>query len=122
MPAIPPFVLKKLYVKGSLQYEEGTILLRLNNVIAPGTITGIAGLVLDGKSLDLTRVSVKPSVGDARSASRISSQAPLQFPIGSEVCLMVGGERLSPGEHQLVVRVVVKDVGPLQIPISDTLD
>jgi hypothetical protein len=121
MPAIPPFILRKLYVKGSLRPEDGGFSLCLNNVIAPGTITGIAGLTLDGTSVDLSRVEVTAPAGNVRLAAEISSQDPLEFPIGSEVRLMVGGHQLAAGAVQLAIRVVVKDVGPLQIPISDTL-
>jgi len=120
MPAIPPFVLKKLYAKGSLRSEDEGFSLLLNNVIAPGTITAIAGLELDGKSVDLARIRVTTPAGDVRPASEITSQAPLEFPIGSDVNLLVDGQQLAPGAHQLVIRVAVKDVGPLQIPISDT--
>jgi len=122
MPAIPPFVLKKLYVSGSLKSEAGTTSLRLKNVIAPGTITGITGLVLDGQDVDLARVSVAPHDAARRSAVEISGQAPLDFPLGAEVTLAIDGARLETGSHELVLRVVAKDVGPLQIPISDALD
>jgi hydroxymethylglutaryl-CoA reductase (NADPH) len=121
MPAIPAFVLKKLYVRGSLRAEADGFALVLKNLIAPGTITGVARLDLDGEAVDLAQVDIIPPAGNARQASEISRQSPLQFPVGTSVKLSVTGETLEAGPHELVVRVVVKEVGPLDIPISDVL-
>jgi hydroxymethylglutaryl-CoA reductase (NADPH) len=120
MPAIPPFVLRKLYVKGSLRKEAGGFSLELRNSIAPGTITAIAGLELDYQVVDTSRVSVAVPGGNVRPASEISEQAPLHFPIWFGVRLSVSGEELAEGPHQLTIRVVVKEVGPLDIPIFDS--
>ena len=121
MPAIPAFVLKKLYVRGSLQYEGDGFALELNNIIAPGTIAGVANIDLDGRAVDLAQVTITPSGGDARQAGEITAQAPLQFPVGESIKLTVGGISPEAGPHELAIRVVVKDIGPLDIPISGTL-
>jgi hypothetical protein len=121
MPAIPPFLLKKLYVKGSLRTEEDGFALDLQNVIAPGTITAFTGLDVDGQAMDLAQVTVIPPSGNPRSMGEISAQATLLFPVGANVTLRVSGKTLEPGPHELVIHVVVQDVGPLDIPVSDTL-
>jgi len=121
MPAIPPFLLKKLYVKGSLRTEEDGFALDIQNVIAPGTITAFIGLDVDGQAMDLAQVTVIPPSGNPRSIGEISAQAALLFPVGAKVTLRVSGRTLEPGPHELVIHVVVQDVGPLDIPVSDTL-
>ena len=121
MPAIPPFVLKKLYVKGSLHTSGDGFALDLKNVIAPGTIVAFAELELDGEAIDPTQVTLLPPDGPVRSPGEISTQAPLLFPINAIVSLHVAGATLAPGPHELVIHVVVKEVGPLDIPVSDTL-
>ena len=121
MPAIPPFLLRKLYVKGSLRTEEDGFALDLQNVIAPGTITALTGLDVDGQAMDLAQVTVIPPSGSPRSMGEISTQATLLFPVGANVTLRVSGKTLEPGPHELVIRVVVQDVGPLDIPVSDIL-
>jgi hypothetical protein len=122
MPAIPPFVLKRLYVKGSLQAEQGGFSVSLSNVIAPGTITGITGLLVDGGSVDLAGVGLMLPDAVARPASTITRASPLQFPVGSTVKVIVHGEELDPGPHRLAIQVIVREVGPIEIPIQDTLD
>ena len=119
MPAIPAFVLRKLYAKGSLQAEAGGFSLKLKNLIAPGTITGILSLELDGRAVDLAQLSIIPPSGNVRPAPGISAQSPLQFPVGADVRLVVSEEPLEAGAHELILCVVVKEVGPLDIPISE---
>jgi hypothetical protein len=121
MPAIPPFVLKKLYVKGSLRTEDDGFALDLKNVIAPGTISAFTGLDLDRQAIAPTQVTLVPPSGNPRSMGEISVQAPLLFPVSVAVTLRVAGKTLEPGPHELVIRVVVQEVGPLDIPVSDTL-
>jgi hypothetical protein len=121
MPAIPPFVLKKLYVKGSLRTEDDGFALDLKNVVAPGTITAFTGLDLDGQAIAPAQVTLVPPSGNPRSMSDISVQTPLLFPVSVLVTLRVAGKTLEPGPHELVIHVVVQEVGPLDIPVSDTL-
>ena len=121
MPAIPPFVLKKLYVKGSLQSSDDGFALELKNVIAPGTIVTFAGLELDGQAIDPAQVTLVPPGGTPRSPGEISTQAPLLFPINATITLHVTGTTLAPGSHELVIHVVAQEVGMLDIPISDRL-
>ena len=121
MPVIPPFVLKKLYVQGSLRPEDDGFALDLKNTIAPATITGFAGLDVDGRTMAPVQVTLTSNNGHPRSGDKVSPQTPMRFPIGATVTLRVVGEALAPGEHALITRVVVEEVGPLDIPISDTL-
>lgn len=119
MPAIPPVILRKLYVKNSLRAEENGFSLSLQNSIAPGVILGFKGLTLDGKSVSPEQISLLQPDGTEVPAAGISEQNPVLFPLGATVTLRVQGVTLSPGPHQIGVRVVVKDVGPLEIPIAD---
>ncbi|HEC34230.1 MAG TPA: hypothetical protein ENI37_05885 [Chloroflexi bacterium] len=119
MPAIPPVLLKKLYVKGSLRAEGDGFALDLKNSIAPGTILGFKGLELDGAPVELAQVAIVRPGGQALPASDISADHPFQFPLGATFTLLVAGTSLEPGDHRLNIRVVVRDVGPLEIPVAD---
>ncbi len=121
MPAIPPILLKKLYVKGSLRAEGDGFALDLQNPIAPGVILGMKALKVDGAAVDLAQVTVVPPDGPSRPATAISAGSPLEFPLGATFALRVAGFPLPPGSHRLEIRVVVRDVGPLDIPIADAL-
>jgi hypothetical protein len=119
--AIPPYILKKLYVKDSLRVEDGGLALDLKNSIAPATIVAFTGLDLDGQALDLAQAAVFSPDGDPRALGKISAESPLPFPLHATVTLRVAAQALDPGSHELVIRVIVQDVGSLNLPVSDTL-
>ncbi len=120
MPGLPAFVLKKLYVKGSLKNTDEGFVLSIRNTLAPGTITGIAPLQVDGQSYPLEKISLQ--VGEASlPASEISVSAPYQFPLNATATIRVAGEALASGAHQVVITVKSQEVGELKISVSDTL-
>jgi hydroxymethylglutaryl-CoA reductase (NADPH) len=119
VPAIPPFVLKKLYAKGSLRAEGDGFALDLKNTIAPGTIQGLKKIELDGEPVPLEQAAVVQHDDQIRPAADISTEAPLQFPLGATFTLQVARAVLEPGDHELSIHVVVQDVGPLEIPVAD---
>jgi hypothetical protein len=119
MPIIPPTVLKKLYVEGSLRLKDGGFAFDLKNLIAPATITGVGGLEVDGEKVDDSQVAIVPPSGNPRPVGRVSSGRPLDFPVGVVVTLHVSDEALEPGKHDLTLHVDVKEIGSLEIPVSD---
>jgi hypothetical protein len=121
MPAIPPFVLKKLYVKGSLRTEGDGFTLDLNNSIAPAVILACAGLDVDGQPVPPIQITIIPPNGEPRLANNISAESPLPFPADATITLHAADHALNPGPHELAIHVIVQYVGPLDIPISDTL-
>ena len=121
MTVIPATVLKRLYVKGSLRVEDGGFVFDLKNLIAPATITGVDSLKVDGEKVEDSRVTIVSPSGSSRPIDQISRGTPLQFPVGVVVTLHVSGEILEPGQHDLAVRIEVKEIGSLDIPVSDTI-
>jgi hypothetical protein len=121
MPVIPATVLKKLYVQGSLRAKDDGFVFDLKNLIAPATITGIEGLEVNGDRVDDSRVTISLPNGNPRLITQISPGTPVQFPVGVVVTLRVLNEALDPGQHDLCLRVAVKDIGSLDIPVSDTV-
>ncbi|RLB36989.1 MAG: hydroxymethylglutaryl-CoA reductase [Deltaproteobacteria bacterium] len=120
MPGLPAFVLKKLYVKGSLKNTDGGFALSIRNTLAPGTITGVAPLQVDGQSYPLEKTSLQ--VGETSlPAGEVSATASYQFPLNATATIQVAGETLAPGAHQIVITVTTQEVGELKIEVSDTL-
>lgn len=122
MPVIPPSVLQKLYVKGSLRSEDHGFAFDLKNLIAPATITKMGSLDVDGKAIDDSQVTVLPPSGNSRCVAQISSERPLNFPVGVVVTVHTASEPLEPGDHRLTLDVDVKEIGSLHIPISDIVE
>lgn len=119
MPAVPAFMLKKLYLKGSLKNTQEGFQFQIRNTLAPGTITAIQPLMVDGIAYPLEDTIIMGK--DAISASEIKKERPVIFPINSTVTMLVKGVQLAPGEHTLVIGVMTKEAGELKWDVTDTV-
>jgi hypothetical protein len=122
MATIPPSVLKKLYVEGSLKAEASCFTFDLKNLVAPATIVGFHTLHVNGQPIDPEQVTVVPPNGNVVPMKEIKDQRPLHFPVGVTITLRVEDETLPPGDHELTLHTEVKEIGSLDIPISDTVE
>ena len=120
MSAVPSFLLKKLYLKGSLKNTERGFEFRIKNILAPGTIVDLTSLEVDGREVLLDRVTVAWEGREAR-AAEVSPERPFPFDVNVEAALRVEGEQLTAGSHQISLTVVTKEVGELTIPIADSV-
>ena len=116
MPAIPEFVLRKLYVPDSLKPFEGGFSFELNNSFSPVTLTGFA-LTVDLTPCDpgniylfLTGVGEIPAGG-------ISRERPFNLPVNLSVKVRVFGPE---PQKRMVIRADTNEAGTLQfgIPLS----
>ena len=119
MPAVPAFMLKKLYLKGSLKNTERGFQFQIRNTLAPGTITAVEPVVVDGVAhlLADTLVGAKESIP----ATDISKERPVVFGINSLVTMSVNGAQLAAGEHTVVIGVQTKEAGELKWDVTDTV-
>jgi len=118
MPTIPSALLKKLYVRGSLKNTENGFEFALKNTLAPGTIVGIRSLVVDGQKVDGSRVEVAFG-GKTWALEHITLQNPLDFVVNLVVTVRVKGAPLASGTHRILIVPNTKEVGELDIEISD---
>jgi len=119
MPAVPAFMLKKLYLKGSLKNTQEGFQFQIRNTLAPGTITAIQPLVVDGTAYPLEDTII---VGkDTIAAKEVKKERPVTFPINSTVTMVVKGAQLAPGEHTIVIGVMTKEAGELKWDVIDTV-
>lgn len=121
MSSIPVFLLKKLYVKGSLRNVVGGFEMVIQNTIAPGTIVGMLPVVVDGKEYPLEQTTVVVADGTKLTSADVSAQSPLKFGVGQKVTIQVKAGPLSSGLHKLVLSPKTKEAGTLKIPVDDTI-
>lgn len=121
MPAIPNFVLKKLYVKESLRNTPAGTEFSLVNNVANATATRFYGLRVDRVPCPLERLVVVLPDGEARPLAEVLPEAPLPLAVGMAVTLRLTGESLQPGRHDLHLRFRVLELGDLEVEVSDTL-
>lgn len=121
MPAIPPALLRRLYVEGSLQNRPDGFEFILRNRLAPSTILGLGPLVVDDRSMaqDVVQIQTKRN---RRAITKVTDKAPHDWPINTEIKLIVGGRALEPGTHRLAFAISLKEVGVLMLRVEDTPD
>ena len=121
MSSVPVFLLKKLYVKGSLKNTATGFELSIQNTLAPGTIMGLAPLKVDGVEYPLAQTKVLLTGGKTLSMGDVSAQSPLRFNVGDKVTIQVEGQPLPAGPHKITISPKTKEAGTLPIPAEDTI-
>lgn len=121
MGSVPAFLLKKLYVKGSLKNTATGFEFSIQNTLAPGTIVDLGSLQVDSVAYQPEQVRVILPDGRNVSATEVSAQSPMRFAVGDKVTIQVEGTSLSAGVHKLTLSPKTKEAGVLEIPAEDTI-
>ncbi len=126
MPAIPNFILKKLYIKGSLHNTDEGCEFALKNIVDSGTVTRFLDLKIDGVAYPPDAEQgealwVRLPGGQQLRAEAITPQAPLSLPADVGVTLHLPGLTLDPGQHKLHLTFDTLELGPLSFTVTDQL-
>ena len=114
----PAFLLKKVYVTGSLKNLDGGFQFSLKNVIDTGTLGGIKALTVDWTEVALATITVKTRDLEKK-AEEISFRNSIPLRINMEATFMVAGQALNAGEHEIKLAINVLEAGKIEIPIKD---
>lgn len=120
MAGISPYMLKRLYVEGSLKNVDGGFQFALKNTIDSGTLMGLAQLQVDDRDIDMEQILVGKETPDQK-ASEITYRQPIYFHYGQTLFVMVKGETLAAGTHKINLVVNTAEIGRLSLPIEATL-
>jgi alpha-galactosidase len=121
MAAIPSFILKRLYVGGSLRNTPDGFEFALRNVVGTGTMLEVTGLDVDGAARAPAALQLLLPDGSARAGTDVTAEAPLALPAGLALRVLVTRERLSAGKHSLKLSLRTREMGALDIPVTDTV-
>ena len=116
---IPDFMLKKLYVKGSLKKEDNGIVFKLKNAIAPAQLVGIDSLEIDGKKV--TEPLRLITGGKDFPAQDIKPENPMEFNLKDKAVIKVENKEIPEGEHEITIVLHTKEVGPLSLTFKDSI-
>jgi hydroxymethylglutaryl-CoA reductase (NADPH) len=121
MGSVPAFLLKKLYVKGSLKNTATGFAFTIQNTLAPGTIVDLGSLQVDGVAYPPEKVKVGLPDGRIVSVTEVTAQSPLRFAVGDKVTIQVEDKPLPTGAHKLTLSPKTKEAGVLEITAEDTI-
>lgn len=115
MPAVPEFVLRKLYVTDSLQREGDGFRLQLLNSFAPGAIIGFT-LLVDGREVAAQQVSLQAEGAERQPAEEFDSETP--YPFAVRVLFTIHVAQTPPPLEQLTIQVDTREAGEVGFTIK----
>jgi len=120
MDYVPSYMLKRIYVVGSLKNVEGGFQFALKNNIASGTLVGLSKVEVDGVAVGPENIMAGKGEATAK-ASEMSYQKPVYFNVGDTFVVKVLGQTLKAGAHEISLTINASEIGHLTLPISDTI-
>jgi len=118
MVTVPSFLLKRLYVKGSLRNNEQGFQFELKNTLGSGYGNELLPLTLDGKELPIES-SYFVLDDEETPFSAVSKEKPFTLALNKKVTILVKGITLSEGAHKIGFRFVVQGLGKLGFEVTD---
>ncbi len=113
MAYIPGYLLRRIYVKGSMKATPEGLEFKLRNDLATATVTRLT-VEVDGQPAD----AIIEISGKQIPASQITPQNPLRFPRGAEARVLAKGS-YAKGKHRVKVRATVAGFGTGSLDIED---
>ncbi len=116
---VPGFLLRRLYVKGSLRATETGFSFELHNSLGSGSVHEMRPLTLDRMPQNPDRTTIRRADGSEVAFSAISEKAPFALEMGRSLTVHVEGTKLTPGKHEIGFSFVVPVVGTLGFTVDD---
>ncbi len=113
MAYIPGYLLRRIYVKGSMKTTPQGLEFTIRNDLATATVTRLQ-VEVDGRPAKATI-----QLGDKTvEADQVSPANPLRFPRGAQARITVQGS-YSPGTHKVSVKISVAGFGEGVLEFED---
>ena len=117
---VPAFLLRRLYVKGSLRNENGGFAFDLKNSLGSGYAEEVLPLVVDGEPLPIAKTRFTIS-GESVLFSEVSSERPFTLAMNKIVTIDVTDRSLEPGKHKLGIGFIVTGMGRMEFDVTDAI-
>jgi len=117
---IPTFLLRKLYIKGSLENVDDGFLFKLKNSISSGTAINVAPIKVNGNEYPLDATTISSEDGEI-AGNEISEGNSFPIKVGLDITIHVKGEQLPAGEHTIDISLTTKEVGKLAFDVKDSI-
>ena len=118
MVSVPSFLLRKLYVKGSLENTALGISFRLRNSLGSGYAEEMLPITLDGREMPLEQCFFSVG-GDPRSFDQVSTDEPFCLLLNQDTVVTVENVTLSQEPHTVGMGFRVPGLGMLRFDFVD---
>ena len=120
MISVPSFLLKRLYVKGSLHNNEQGFQFELKNTLGSGYGNELLPLTLDGKELPREGSYFILDVEEV-SFSAVNKEKTFTLPMNRTLTILVKGVTLSEEPHKIGLSFVAEGLGKLSFEVTDVV-
>jgi len=117
---IPAFLLRKLYLKGSLENVDDGFVFRIKNTLSPGTVTAIEPIKVNGTEYPLDALTVRIEDSEYK-ASDVNDGSAMPLKVGVEIALHIKAEPLPEGKHTIDIALLTKEAGRLSFDVKDAI-
>ena len=117
---VPTFLLRRLYVKGSLRNVDGGFEFDLKNTLGSGYAERALPLIVDGEELPLSAARFVLD-GESIAFDNVSPERPMTLGMNRTVTGAVDGRRLAAGKHTLGLGFVVVGMGEMRFDVTDAI-
>jgi hydroxymethylglutaryl-CoA reductase (NADPH) len=118
---VPAFLLRRLYVKGSLRNEERGFAFDLENKLGSGYAEEVLPIRVDGGEIPLDRASFSVD-GETTSFAHVSSEKPMTLGLNERVIVRVEGEPLASGKHTIALGFIITGMGRMEFDVTDAIE
>ena len=116
MAYIPRALLRRLYVKGSMEAGPEGLSFKLRNSLAPAALNAPVKVYVDGVEVEPSKVRVYVNGQEVTWVP--SDEKPLEVPLGAEVQVVVQGS-YAKGKHKVAIKMSVKGYGEGSFDFED---
>ena len=118
MPAVPAFILRRLYVKGSLANTATGWQFQLRNSLGSGYARQLLPLTLDDRELPLESTEFDLD-GKLTGFHEVDESSTFGLPMNRVIVISVAGAQLVPGAHKVGMAFVVPGFGKIGFDFTD---
>jgi hypothetical protein len=115
---VPAFLLRRLYVKGSLQSTDQGFEFQIRNRLGSGYARRLLPLTLDGGDLDITATTFEID-GKRIAFDAVWQDVPFTLAMNKTTTIAYTGGALEAGPHQVGMRFEVAGLGELGFDFTD---
>ena len=120
MISVPGFLLRRLYVKGSLRNAAGGFEFELKNSLGSGYAYKLWPLKLDGEELPADSTFFRID-GEETGFADVSRDNTFTLAMNKIITIRAAGATLEPGPHKLEMGFDVPGLGTLRFDLTDTV-
>ena len=117
---VPEFLLRRLYVRGSLRNTDDGFAFDLANALGSGYAERVLPLTLDGEEIPLEAARFVAD-GAVTPFSEVAPDRPFTLAMNGALTVAVRGPALAPGKHRVGVGFVVTGMGEMRFEVSDAI-